>query len=90
MATKPITDDMADEARIPAPVPDGIAYHESLGRWVDDFFGDRRQREGAMRELAPLLSDDPPDDPPPSEAPPPVPGGTQPATRGGTPPRTKS
>jgi hypothetical protein len=90
MATKPKSEETAPEGvRIPPPVPGGTGYHESLGRWVDDLFGDRRQREAAARDLAPLLSDEIPDDPTPSEAPPPVPGGTQPITRGAKPTETR-
>lgn len=88
MARQPREDVAEDDTRIPPPVSGGTVYHESLGRWVDDLFGDRRQREAAARELASLYSDEPPDDPPPSEPPPPVPGGTQPITRGTNPKRS--
>ena len=87
MATKPKPEAETPGARIPQPVSGGTAFHESLGRWFDNLFGDRRQREATVRELAPFLADDKPEDPPPSEPPPPVPGGTQPLTRGAKPKR---
>jgi hypothetical protein len=89
MATEPKKETAPDGTRIPPPVPGGTGSHESLGRWIDDLFGDRRQRLATARELAPLFSQETPDDPPPSEPPPPVPGGTQPVTRGGKPGETK-
>jgi hypothetical protein len=89
MVTKPKNvEPVSEDTRVPPPVAGGTGYHESLGRWVDDLFGDRRQREAAAHRLESMLSDEIPDDPPPSEAPAPVPGGTEPVTRGDKPTET--
>lgn len=89
MVRQPREDVTEEESRIPPPVSGGTGYHESLGRWVDDLFGDRRQRDATARELASIYSDETPEDPPPSEPPPPVPDGTLPVTRGAKPGETK-
>ena len=75
-------------ARIPRPVPRGTESVESLGSFIDDVvMGHARTDRRVAREMEHLLlaEDEAPQDPPPSEAPPPVPGGDEPVTKGGKP-----
>jgi len=91
MATRPKTKATPNESQAlaPPPVAGGTEHRESLGRWVDDLMGDRRIHETVSADLRDVLSENVPDDPPPSQAPPPVPGGTEPVTRGAKPAETK-
>jgi hypothetical protein len=76
-----------EQQKLPAPVPDGTTYFESLGTLVDNVMGDARRRRKSDRELAPLWGreDDAPDDPPPADLPDPVPDGSEPLTKGDEP-----
>ena len=78
------------ETRIPSPMPDGIEYVESLGRWVDNLFGDRRAQRAADRFIAQLVGpEDEPDEPELIEPPEPLSDGTEDLTRGGEPDQKK-
>lgn len=79
--------DESQISRIPPPVEGGTEFLGSLGRFIDDLFGDSRRRRRVNRELAPLLlrSDELPEDPAPSDPPPPVPDGNEDVTRGAKP-----
>ncbi len=79
-----------EPARMPPPVPDGIEYMESLGRWVDNLLGDARIQAAADREIAESGGDTAaPPDPPPAEPPPPVEDGNDVISRGADPDQTK-
>src|SRR5436853_7849747 len=70
------------ESPIPPPFSDGIEYVESLGRWVDNLFGDRRIQRAADRSMAQVVGpQDEPDEPELVEPPDPVPDGTETLTR---------
>lgn len=80
--------DHENPERIPRPVPGGTENIESLGSFIDNaLMGHARTDRQVERQLEPLLLDDgeAPEDPPPSQAPPPVPGGEEPITKGGQP-----
>lgn len=86
MATDPKAngEPVPDRKRLlPPRVPDGTQHFESLGRWLDNLFGDARIRRRAARTVALETEGDAgPEDPPPTEPPPPVPDGTETFTRG--------
>jgi hypothetical protein len=77
-----------EERFLPPPLPDGSEHLESLGRWVDNLFGDARIHRAVDQELdrITLTDQDVPEDPPPAEPPAPLPDGSEVITRGGEPP----
>ena len=77
-AEMPISD-----VELPASVPGGTEYSESLGRFVDNLLGAERRRRRAVQESQASFPEPatPPVNPPPSEPPPAVPKGTEDFTR---------
>ena len=71
-------------SQVPRPVEDGTSHIESLGRLIDNLFGDGRYQAAAAAVLEPLWleKEEAPKDPPPSEPPPPVPDGTEEIKKG--------
>ena len=76
-------------AKIPTPVAEASYSIESMGRWIDRLLGDGIARREAADALASLLmrEDEQAPEPEPLDIPPPIPGGTEPATKSGDPPR---
>lgn len=85
------------DLKLAPAVPHGSESLESLGSWVDNLFGDGRDREAAARLAAARekpfaqrqadsdTSSEPQPESPPAEPPPAVPAGNEPITKGDDP-----